>query len=240
MLKSTFRAYLLIGLATIGLYGCGNNDEPKPNDWLKSAQMMNESNGKTYLDQSDVYIDNANNFVTAKCQISSSGTSTGITGNEVINVASLSQNMPVVAGRKYQIFTNDILHKFSNGKIALRIKTGYYDVYVKSVVTKGNAVVGANVDYALSMVPQGQLPAFDNPMGTLKKVGDTVEMKFPLGFEYELDLGNNKDAFAVTTEKEKLTVKLLKPYDENNGPKGDYYIYVYNYDKWTRTKFSVK
>lgn len=64
---------ILLFLCSIGFVSCGDDDDNKDPEGSVTLNMMNEGNGKTLLGQSDVYINNSNNFKTSTCYIAGRG-----------------------------------------------------------------------------------------------------------------------------------------------------------------------
>ena len=68
----------LLSLCTMCFVNCSDDDTPDdPADTI-TLNMLNEHNGKTYLGESNVYINEANNFITSKNFISDVGNGAGV------------------------------------------------------------------------------------------------------------------------------------------------------------------
>lgn len=94
----------LLSLCTMCFVNCSDDDTPDdPADTI-TLNMLNEHNGKTYLGESNVYINEANNFITSKNFISDVGNGAGVGANILPSLTNLTHEVAVTPGHIYQIF----------------------------------------------------------------------------------------------------------------------------------------
>ena len=92
---------------------CSDDDTPDdPADTI-TLNMLNEHNGKTYLGESNVYINEANNFITSKNFISDVGNGAGVGANILPSLTNLTHEVAVTPGHIYQIFNKKYTDRFS-------------------------------------------------------------------------------------------------------------------------------
>lgn len=174
-----FLAFLaLVSLSTVS---CSKDDDDNPGDpaGTVTLNMLNADNGKTVLGNSDVYIDNADNFHGSYCLLSSRGKINGLGNLSVPVLDGLSTRTAVESGNGYQIFKNAAIYEFPSGKLALNITADYYNVYVVSRINQGDATVGANVKFVLMDAPDYGLPDYNKFIGTLDHL-DMDKMKLTI------------------------------------------------------------
>ena len=121
MKKILFAAFALCAMA----FGACSKDDGAKGDpaGSTSLNMMNESNGRTLLGSSDVYVDDAGNFV---CSSS-------------VRFDNLVRSTAVDVGGGYLVYDGESLHEFPSGHIALAAGTTYYRMRVQSIITGENA-----------------------------------------------------------------------------------------------------
>lgn len=202
-----------------------------------SLNMMNEDNGKTELGHSDVYIDNANNFCSNSCLLSSLGKKKGLGSIQDMQFKAGTNKAAVELGNAYQIFKSNAVMKFPSGKMALRIDSDYYNVYAVSPIKKDNAeVVGANVKFVLMDIPHNDLPEYGSAVGLIDHVRpNTWEVAIDLptaDFEYEPTFSNVLNKLEHEKDGNRIIVRLVR-YDGYNQSLGFYiriedsYTYVF-------------
>lgn len=173
---------LAIGLCLLAT-GCGSDDNPAVPTNTLSLNMMNESNGKTVLSGTDVYINKANNFYTDECMISELGPATGFI--PVLEMSNTSFEVAVTPGTYYQIMDRSAIRNIA-GEDAYRSNCEFYNLYVDSYIvgTQGNPV-GAKVSYMKTKPQYAMLPEW----------GETIGIRLITGFdgvekgEYTFDAG---------------------------------------------------
>lgn len=219
---------LLLFLCTISLTSCNDDDDLKDPDTTITLNMMNEKNGKTIIGESDVYINNSNNFKTSSCYLTDVGETSGIGFNIQPQLNNLTQEAAVIPGHLYQIFHRNVMRNFPSGNRAILIGTGYYKVYVVSPINNGNENTGATVKYVLEYPATKGLPENEKIIGKVDNIGDQVEFSLPKDAEYAFSdyLNNERNSFDIRTENGKLKITLLESIDKIHGPYGHYGIYI--------------
>ena len=136
MKKILFAAF---ALCTVAFGACSKDDGGK-GDPAGSAllNMMNESNGRTLLGSSDVYVDDAGNFVCSSSVIAYAGRVGGLNG-VTMRFDNLVRSTAVDVGGGYLVYDGESLHEFPSGHIALAAGTTYYRMRVQSIITGENA-----------------------------------------------------------------------------------------------------
>lgn len=199
----------------ISFVACSDDDNT-PDDPVGTValNMLNEGNGKTELGNSDVYINNANNFYSQSCLLSSLGKKNGLASIDDVLLVGGTNTAAVEVGNAYQIFTRSSTKEFPSGKLALRIGSNYYNVYVASQIKKENAVTGAIVKFLLMDTPVNGLPELDSNIGTLNHLNPNeheITIELPISdFEYEPAFNNYFNKFEHKKEGSRLTIKLVE------------------------------
>ena len=139
MKKILFAAF---ALCTVAFGACSKDDGGK-GDPAGSAllNMMNESNGRTLLGSSDVYVDDAGNFVCSSAVIAYVGRVNGLNGVP-IRFDNLVRKTAVDVGGGYLVYDGESLHEFPSGHIALAAGATFYRMRVESEIMGEDAVTG--------------------------------------------------------------------------------------------------
>jgi len=227
--------YSVFFISATVFYGCENDDIDNPSG-VVAVNMMNVDNGKTVLGNSDVYIDNANNFYGSTCVIANIGKKNGLGNLKLPVLNALSNRVALEPNHAYQIFRNGAFREFPSGKQALHINAEYYNVFVVSQIKKDGDIVGANVKYVLMDAPDNGLPEYNSYIGEL-----IAYEKYDLTIELPTSDFECVPAFASSSyytleyekKKNKLLVKLI---DYNKSDVFGFYIrigvtYTYVYGK---------
>lgn len=233
---------LLLLLFTIGFTSCNDDDDTKDPEGTVTLNMLNEENGKTILGESDVYINNSNNFKTSSCYIADAGKASGLGSNFQPQLNTLAQEVAVVPGHLYQIYDRDMIRSFPSGSLAVHAGSGYYKTYVISEIKNETTVIGAMIKYALTYPDSNGLPSYGEVIGTLNRVGDSFE--YDLFKNGECDFidsqwNYNNDAFDIQINNNKLVVTLLKPVNKVSGPYGEFNLYIRYGSVYTLAKVNV-
>ena len=139
MKKILFAAF---ALCTVAFGACSKDDGGKGDPaGSASLNMMNESNGRTLLGSSDVYVDDAGNFVCSSSVIAYAGRVGGLNGVSV-RFDNLVRSTAVDVGGGYLVYDGESLHEFPSGHIALAAGTTYYRMRVESEIMGENASTG--------------------------------------------------------------------------------------------------
>ena len=195
---------------TLCILSCSDDDEPGDPAGTITINMLNEDNGKTELGNSDVYIDNANNFYGPSCQLSSLGKKDGLGGISTPVIKGISQKIAVEPGNAYQVFRDAAIKVFPSGNLALNILADYYNVYVVSPISQEDKTMGTVIKYVLADVPTYDLPEYNENIGTIDPydyLNQELTYNLPTtDFEYEFDGGYNQ--FDIEKEGKQLIIKL--------------------------------
>lgn len=221
-MKKRFLFHLLLAAFLLPAVSCSKDDLPDI-DNATTLNMLDAENGKTYLGNSDIYINAANNFDTRDCLIAEIGTSKGLdkvyppaVGKDLVNQAA------VIPGHLYQAFRRDAVMQFSSGEYALNLSGDYYQFYVDSEIKKDEKRAGAVVRFTLVNPEAGKLPAPGTTIGTLTWVNDELTYDFPKGTEFAYDEDEMNDILTVISEGSNLRIKM------KNEVRGNYAIYARN------------
>lgn len=200
---------LLISAMVIATVSCSKDHYSNPAGTI-SVNIMNEDNGKTMLGNSDIYINQANNFYGSTSLMNDLGRKKGLGSISKPILKGLSDQVAVEVGNAYQIFNRDNLREFPSGEKALKITANYYNIYVLSSITNNdNHSIGVKVDYSLMDVPTYGLPKYNSEIGTLHgQIRDQLIIKLQTSdFEYEPD-DDYADFLEFRKDGNKLIVSL--------------------------------
>lgn len=234
-LFSTVLAFAIFFIA------CSSDDDDTPNDPIGTVtlNMLNEDNGQTVLGNSDVYIDNGNNFYSPSCLLSSLGKKNGLGSVSDILLIGGTNTVAIEPGNAYQVFNSGVVKEFPSGKLALSIGSNYYNVYIVSQMKQENTVIGANVKFALMDVPTNDLPKLNSNIGTLDHLNanqQEITIELPTSdFEYEANFNNLFNVYEHEKTGNKLTIKLISYYMPM-----DFSFYIRIKDSYTYVYGSVK
>lgn len=222
MNKNWIFSILLMSLSLVFMASCDKDDVSDPSDAV-TLNMLNEANGKTLLGGSGVYINKANNFFSPSesSLIADLGSSKGIGQNFAPQLTNLVLETAVTPGHSYQIFDNESLAEFPSGTIAIRLNDTYYRVYAVSNLTASGNITGAVVKYVAVNAEGKGLPAYEQELGTLHNLGESVEVAIPKGAEYYCE--SSRKPYELSVINGKLVFKLVSGWDESNG---SYRIYI--------------
>lgn len=231
----------LLSLFTTCFMNCSNDDTPNDPADTVTLNMLNEHNGKTYLGESGVYINEANNFIASSNFISDVGNGSGAGANILPSLTNLTHEVAVTPGHLYHIFDKNALIEFPSKTRAIQIEAGYYQAYVVSKILNGDITIGAIVKY-ISVVPDNnQLPSYGQTIGSLHRIGETLELAVPRNSEFFLkEHSAGKKALDITFRDNKLTITLTKTPDIVSGPYGTYELYIRSNNVFTIVEIDVR
>ena len=191
-----------------GAPSCSDDDKvPGDPDGTVALNMMDEGNGKTLLDDSGIYIDKAQNFVTGgRCVLFTLGKVGGLGAVTPKSLETGTSAAAVEAGHGYVAVRPGALMPFPSGKQAMPIgnrDVNYLKIYVVSPLTAEDKTVGAAVKYALARPEDRGLPTPESTVLTLNdenvsQLGQEVALTLPSD-DCEYDFRNN--GYAVYCEK---------------------------------------
>ncbi len=201
-------------MIALSIVSCGK-DEPSDPAGTVTLNMLDEGNGKTILGKSDVYINNADNFISTSCLLVDLGPKSGLGAAGAPVLTGTASQMAVEPGHAYQVFGKDLLRRFPSGNYAMSTDdTYYYNVYVVSTTEKDGKVTGAAVKYVEVDTPGYGLPEYNKNIGTLDHYmypdGFELRLTLPVSdFEFEEDFASSR-YYELECEKSgrKLIIKL--------------------------------
>ena len=163
-MKKFFLPLFFAALA-FGAVSCSDDDKvPGDPEGTVSLNMMNESNGKTLLGDSGIYIDKAQNFVTdGDCYLFALGKAGGLGAAQVKSLENPVPQAAVQAGYAYAAYRPGAMLIFHSGKLALPIgdsRVNYIKFYVVSPLSEGDKTVGAAIKYAVVRPETHGLPEY--------------------------------------------------------------------------------
>lgn len=132
-------------------------EEVRPYDPEGSVllNMMSEGYGGTLLDGTDIYINDAQNFVSKYFRMACMGPVAGLSAMNRHLLDNLTTIAAVEAGSGYMIYDRDTLHTFPSGVTAIESGSTYLLMRVESTITSTEGqtegapkTVGARVIYA--------------------------------------------------------------------------------------------
>ncbi len=240
----------LFCMTGISVTSCSSDDDMFYNypESVISLNMMNESNGNTKLADSNVYINNADNFTSTSTSavIAPLGTNGGFTALPALS--QLASEVAVIPGEFYQVFNDKDVRMFASGKRALSVDASYYNLYVASWINDDNGKhIGAKVSYNIESLENTTLPAWNETACTLiHGIGansswvepeDGAVCKFPAGSEINVDYNGWENYITIEVEGNVVTARFT-----NNRPResGQAYLYVRDGSFYTRATVNIR
>lgn len=197
-----------------------------------SLNMMNESNGRTLLGASDVYVDDAGNFVCYSSVMAYVGRVGGLNGVSV-RFDNLVRKSAVDVGGGYLIYDNESVREFPSGHFALAAGTTFYRMRVESEIMGEDAVTGKNVMTGAKVV------YYADRAGNAGILPEPFDREYNLGGRYGTML-EQQDAEMLDRADEIATTSGVVVERDANGDwivsvegKYDGYIYVRIGDLWS-------
>ncbi len=226
----------LMAIFCLMTVSCGD-DEPSIPSTAITLNMPNEDNGQTRLGFTDVYINSSDNFVGKKGGF-----------KKEPETAQIAGEVAVTPGHFYQMLPNDDL-SIIGGERALAVKSGYYNVYVKSWLRGSDgSIIGANVSFAEYRPKNSGLVDWDSNIGIqLHDSFDNIEraeFSFRKGFvfddEYTIyNMGNSDLSSHLEITVKENTISFANAAWLPNGA-AEVVINVRHGNLYTRVRFIVK
>lgn len=161
---------LFFAAITLGGVSCSDDDNVSDPAGTVAINMLDESNGKTVLGDSGIYIDKAQNFIgNSNCVLFVSGRSGGLGAVSVKSFDTPASQAAVQPGYGYVAVRPSTLMQFPSGKLALPIVNGvnYLKFYVVSPLSQDDKTVGAAVKYAQGRPARYNLPEYGSTVLTI-------------------------------------------------------------------------
>lgn len=223
MKKIKFLPVLLFAISFLGV-SCSKESPMEPSDAV-TLNMLSESNGKTLLGNSDVYINKANNFCGSSFLIADLGAIGGLGTQVAPQLTTLVREVAVSQGHTYQIFDARMLRLFSSGVRATRVDASYYRMCVISPLKNEGQAVGSVVKY-ISRYPETHgLPDYQYVFGEVGYADDKVEISLPSGAECEWD-SYEDTIFHIHQDGNKLNVILKSTPTSSSGEIGGHQFHI--------------
>ena len=195
-----------------------------------TLNMMNEQNGKNYLDKTDIFIDNANNFSSKFWYIADLDTKKDDTrGGTPFDMTNIGHLFAVQYDHWYEAYHSDDLRKFPSGKTAIEMGATFYKFYASEAIQENGLNKGAVVKYSKYTATSDVLPPLNTFIGTLR---DYSTMEYPLPDGVECSRSQDK-SIKLSPNNGKLKIET------NNCSNGKYYIYLRYGTVYTEIVFQV-
>ncbi len=234
-----FLIFMLTVLPLLTFVACSDDDSTSDPADTVTLNMMNESNGKTVLENSGVFINKAHNF-----QVDSYGRSGLLAAGKVANLGAISTSsfnnlvsqVAVEQGNGYIIVRDAALRRFPSGAVAISISpyVNYIKMQVLSNIMVEDKVAGAAVKYAFATPETYGLPTYDSEVINLisgEQVGERVVISLPTSdFEYELE-----DPMFLECKKSGSQLILTVPYNQ-----GRVALYLRIRESYTQVYINVR
>ncbi|MDE5637190.1 MAG: DUF5036 family protein [Alistipes sp.] len=198
-------AVLALLLAAALLPAC-DKDDAETDTAAMQLNMMDESNGRTTLGASNVYINDAGNFRSSSDLLTTFGKS-GRGFNAAPAIDQTATELAVVPGHWYQVFDAGGLHVFASGVCAYSVASKYLNVRADEWIYDTDGIAaGAKVSFKECRPAAGVLPEWDSHAEAV----DYCTWRFPAGCEIEVD---TSDAYGVRVTVEGNTVTAYSQYN---------------------------
>ena len=197
---------------------CSKSDTPGDPEGTAMLNMYNEQNGKTILNDSDIYINGAGNFISPEsCQIFTLGQSSGLGDVQVSTLQNPAPEVAVTKGFGYAAVRGIAARMFPSQCVALPTDPARQASYLKFYVVdhiedpeRGD--LGAVVKFVIEKPKSYWLPEWGSTPYTLdyssKSLGEKIAVILPSdNFEAEFD-GNGE--LACEKQGRKLVFTLLE------------------------------
>lgn len=196
MIRRLFLPFLVTAFVLTAA-SCSKEGVPGDPEGTAMLNMYNEQNGKTLLDDSDIYINTAGNFVSpSSCQLFMLGQRSGLGAVEVSALKNPAPEVAVVKGCGYAAVRGVAARMFPSQQVALPLDpalgVNYLKFYVADNITDAErGTLGSVVKFVVEK-PRGYwLPEWDSTPYRLdytsKGLGDAVSISLP-GDNFEADL----------------------------------------------------
>lgn len=234
MYKHLKYSYILFLLC---LVSCSSDDTDEFQDAV-TLNVMNEVNGKTFIGNSDVFLNKNNNFQSESWYIAPTGTLDKETHPDLV---SLIREVAAEPNHLYCLYDPESLMTFPSSEQAIFVGSAYYKLLVESNIPSNDLIQGMKVKYKRMIVSDNKLPAKDTMIGSMANVGDEISYNIGNVAEYAFDeaLSYNQDCFDISLSNGVLKIIQKKTIDKIHGPYGDYKIFIRSGNVFTSLAFQV-
>lgn len=156
---------------------CSDDDGPDPDPaGTVTLNMFDSSNGRTLLEETEVYINDAGNFSSfdTNYRIADLGAVPSIGSISEPTFGNLVREIAVIAGHGYLIIRENDVHLFPSGVYAARAGSSYRLVRVESLLYKEEKAIGAVVKHLSATPERHGLPAEDTCLGRIDRYGGSI------------------------------------------------------------------
>lgn len=189
---------ILVSAFVLTAASCSKDETPGDPAGTAMLNMYNEQNGKTILDDSDIYINDAGNFVSpSSCQLFMLGARSGLGAVEASALKNPVPEVAVVKGYGYVAVRGVAAHMFPSHDVALPLDpdlgVNYLKFYVQeNIEDSERGTLGAVVKFVIGTPRNYWLPEWGSTPYRLdyssKSLGDKISVSLPSdNFEAELD-----------------------------------------------------
>lgn len=208
---------ILISAFVLTAASCSKDETPGDPEGTAMLNMYNEQNGKTLLDDSDIYINDAGNFISpSSCQLFMLGARSGLGAVDVSSLTNPAPEVAVMKGYGYVAVRGVAGRVFPSHNVALPLDpdlgVNYLKFYVVDNITDSElGTLGAVVKFTLAKPRNYWLPEWGSTPYKLdyssKSLGDEISVSLP-GDDFEVELDGNGE---LTCEKRgrNLVFKML-------------------------------
>ncbi len=228
MKQTLIKTFVLVAIS-LCLTACEKDaDNDVDMQSFATLNMMNEQNGKNYLDKTDIFIDNVNNFSSKFWYIADLDTKKDDTRSGVpFDMTNIGHHFAVQYNHWYEAYYPDDLRKFPSGKMAIEMGATFYKFYASEAIQENGLNKGAVVKYSKYTATSDVLPPLNTFIGTLRDY-DTMEYALPDGVEYS----TQDNSIKLSQDNGKLKI-------ETNNSYGKYTIYLRYGTVFTTIVFEV-
>lgn len=208
---------ILLSACVLGAASCSKDEIPGDPDGTAILNMYNEENGRTLLSDSDIYIDNAGNFVSpSSCQLFMLGRLSGLGAIKASTLKNPAPQVAVKTGYGYVAVRGAAVRRFPSQATAMSLDPDLGVNYLKFYVTElledaSENSLGAVVKFTVAQPRNYWLPAWGSTPYVLdctsKALGDTVSVTLP-GDDFEADF-DGQGYLSCEKQGRRLVFKLL-------------------------------
>ena len=209
---------ILISAVALTTVSCSKEDVPGDPEGTAMLNMYNEQNGKTILDDSDIYINNAGNFISpSSCQIFMLGKRSGLGDVQVSTLKNPAPEVAVTEGYGYVAVRGATARTFTSQCTALPLDPSLGVNYLKFYVADDieddeRGDLGAVVKFVIENPRTYWLPEWGSTPYKLdyssKNLGEKIAVTLPSdNFEAEFD---GEGELACEKQGRKLVFTLLE------------------------------
>lgn len=176
-----FRKLSLMGLllACTSFVGCSKDEKPEVINYT-TVNMLYDASGSSFLPNTDIYINESNNFVSrGNWLMIDCGTNQKLLNNEAQEIGLAVNQCAAVVGNWIAIVHKDDCYLFPSGKYAIRQDADYYMLQSVAPVTRENKVAGYTIRYYQTEKNSSSFSSSDIYIGSLSPSSRRIEYKLP-------------------------------------------------------------